>query len=117
MRAWEGRETVVGVRRPKPLIPLRTALDNVNITSKPSLSLIPAVLMLTRIDSARSGVVIASITTDVKFLLVLAFIRVCLLDQLMRMRLLRDEHDVYNQCASGPTAVFWDFRVDFVARG
>ena len=75
MRACEGCETAVGVRRPKPLIPLRTALDNVNSTSKTSLSLIPAVLMLTRIDSARSGVVIASITTDVKFLVVLAFIR------------------------------------------
>ena len=79
MRACEGRETVVGVRRPKPLIPLRTALDNVNSTSKTSLPLIPAVLMLTKIDSARSGVVIASITTDVKFLVVLAFM-VCLLD-------------------------------------
>ena len=74
MRACEDCETVVGVRRPKPLIPLKTALDNVNSTSKTSLSLIPAVLMLTRIDSARSGVVIASITTDVKFLVVLAFI-------------------------------------------
>jgi len=79
MRACEGCETVVGVRRPKPLIPLRTALDNVNSTSKTSLPLIPAVLMLTKIDSARSGVVIASITTDVKFLVVLAFM-VCLLD-------------------------------------
>ena len=79
MRACEDCETGAGVRRPKPLIPLRTALDNVNITSKNSLSLIPAILMLTRIDSARSGVVIASITTDVKFLVVLAFM-VCLLD-------------------------------------
>ena len=75
MRACEDCETAAGVRRPKPLIPLRTALDNVNITSKNSLSRIPAILMLTRIDSARSGVVIASITTDVKFLVVLVFIR------------------------------------------
>jgi hypothetical protein len=75
MRACEGCDTAVGVRRPKPLIPLRTALDNVNSTSKTSLSLIPVILMLTIIDSARSGVVTASITTDVKFLVVLAFIR------------------------------------------
>ena len=72
--------TAVGVRRPKPLIPLRTALDNVNKSSNISLSLIPAVLMLIRIASARNGEKITSITTDVKFLVVLVFIRVCLLD-------------------------------------
>src|SRR5215203_4676992 len=84
MRACEGSSpldctvesgTVVDVRRPKPLIPLRTALDNVNSSSKTSLSLIPAVLMLTRIASARKGERITSITTDVTFLVVLAFIR------------------------------------------
>jgi hypothetical protein len=117
MRAWEGVSPLdrtvesgiaVGVRRPKPLIPLRTALDSVNSSSRTSLSLIPAVLMLTRIASARKGVRITSITTDVTFLVVLAFIRFCLLDQLMRCVLLRDEHHVYNQCASGPTEVFGD---------
>ncbi len=67
--------TVVDVRRPKPLIPLRTALDNVNSSSNTSLSLIPAVLMLTRIASARNGERITSITTDVRFFVVFAFIR------------------------------------------
>jgi hypothetical protein len=117
MRAWEGvlplertveSGTAVDVRRPKPLIPLRTALDSVNSSSRTSLFLIPVVLMLTRIASARKGVRITSITTDVTFLVVLAFIRFCLLDQLMRCVLLRDEHHVYNQCASGPTEVFGD---------
>ncbi len=53
---------------------------------------------------------IASITTDVKFLVVLAFIGLSA-RPVDAMRLLRDEHDVYNRCASGPTAVFWDFVV------
>ena len=72
---------VEDVRRPKPLIPLRTALNNVSSSSKTSLSLIPAVLMLTRIASARNGERMTSITTDARFLVVLAFIRVCQLDQ------------------------------------
>ena len=85
MRPWEGLlpadvigaviGTDVTVRRPKPLIPLNTALDNVNSSSNTSLSRIPAVLMLTRIASARNGERITSITTDVRFLVVLAFIR------------------------------------------
>lgn len=76
----------VAVRRPKPLIPLNTALDNVSNSSNTSLSLIPAVLMLTRIASARNGERITSITTDARFLVVFDFIR-CLSDrQLMRMQ-------------------------------
>ena len=66
--------TALGVRRPKPLIPLRTALNNVSINSRTSLSLIPAVLMLTRIASARNGERMTSITTDARFVVVLAFI-------------------------------------------
>jgi hypothetical protein len=31
--------------------------------------------------------------------------------------LLRDEGQVYNQCASGPTVVLWGFLVQFVACG
>jgi len=56
------------------LIPLRTALDKVSIRSNTSLFLIPAVLMLARIASARNGERIASVTTDAKFFVVLAFI-------------------------------------------
>ncbi len=65
----------VAVRRPKPLIPLNTALDNVNNSSNTSLSWIPAVLMLTRMASARIGERITSITTDARFLVVFDFIR------------------------------------------
>ena len=85
MPPWEGflpacvigavRGTDVTVRRPKPLIPLNTALDNVNNSSNTSLSRIPAVLMLTSIASARNGERITSITTDVRFRVVFAFIR------------------------------------------
>ena len=85
MRPWEEFlpadvvGTVTGtdfaVRRPKPLIPLNTALDNVNNSSNTSLSLIPVVLMLTRIASARIGERITSITTDARFLVVFGFIR------------------------------------------
>lgn len=64
----------VTVRRPKPLIPLNTALDNVNNSSNTSLSLMPAVLMLTRIARAKNGKRITSITTDVRFLVVFDFI-------------------------------------------
>jgi hypothetical protein len=60
--------------------------------------------MLRRIASARTGETTTSITTDVRFLVVLAFIFGCLLDQLMRCSLLRDEHDFYNPCASGPVS-------------
>ena len=105
------------VRRPKPLIPLRTALDNVSSSSKTSLFLIPVVLMLTRIASARNGERTTNITTEVTFLVVLAFISVLLLDQLMRCVLPRDEHHVYNRCANGPMAVFIELLVGFVARG
>ena len=56
------------------MIPLRTALDKVSISSSASLFLIPAVLMLARIASARNGERIASVTTDAKFFVVLAFI-------------------------------------------
>src|SRR5215213_1959123 len=69
------RGTDLAVRRPKPLIPLNTALDNVNSSSNTSLSRIPAVLMLTRNASPRTGERITSITTDVRFLVVLVFIR------------------------------------------
>ena len=81
-----------------------------------SLFLIPAVLMLTRIPSARNGERITSVATDTKFFVVLAFIGfVC--PTVNAMRLPRDEHDVYNRCASGPTVVFVGLRVEFVARG
>jgi len=108
--------TVVGVRRPNPLIPLRTALDNVSTSSSTSLSLIPAVCMLTRVASARNGERTTSITTDVRFLVVLAFIRfVC--STRMRCSVLRDEQVDYNQCASGPSAVFVGLWLEFVACG
>lgn len=75
------RGTALAVRRPKPLIPLNTALDNVNSSSNTALSRIPAVLMLTNIASARNGERMTSITTDVRFLVVLVFIGfVCPLD-------------------------------------
>ena len=35
----------------------------------------------------------------------------------MRGVALRDEHDFYNQCAIGLSAVFWDFVVQIVACG
>ena len=91
MRVPEGRlaftavsGTVADVRRPKPLIPLRTALANVNNSSSSALFLIPAFWILTRIASARTGEKMTSITADVTFLVVFVFIRVCLLDLLMR---------------------------------
>jgi len=65
--------------------------------------------MLTMIASARNGERTTSITADVKFLVVIVFIGFCLLDPVMRGGALRDEHEVYNRCASGPTAVFWGF--------
>ena len=66
-----------------------------------SLFLIPTVLMLTRIASARNGERITSVTVDVRFFVVLAFIRfVCSTVNAMRC-LPRDEHDVYNRRASG----------------
>ena len=91
MRPWEGSSPAhvarteesgidAAVRRPKPLIPLNTALDNVNNSSNTSLSRIPAVLMLTRIANARNGVRMTSITTDARFLVVFDFIRFRLLD-------------------------------------
>ena len=108
--------TVVDARRPNPLIPLRTALDNVSIRSSASLFVIPAVCMLTNIASARSGVRITSITTDVRFVVVLAFISfVC--STRMRCSVLRDEQVDYNQCASGPSAVFVGLWLEFVACG
>lgn len=108
--------TVVDVRRPNPLIPLRTALDNVSISSSTSLFVIPAVCMLTRVASARTGERITSITTDVMFLVVLAFIRfVC--STRMRCSVLRDEQVDYNQCASGLTRVLWGLWQEFVASG
>lgn len=71
-----------------------------------SLFLIPTVLMLTRIASARNGERITSVTIDARFFVVLAFIRfVCSTVNAMRC-LPRDEHDVYNRCASGPTLGF-----------
>ena len=86
MRPWEGSSPAhvarteesgagLAVRRPKPLIPLNTALDNVNNSSNTSLSRMPAVLMLTRMASARNGERITSITTDARFLVVFDFIR------------------------------------------
>jgi hypothetical protein len=42
-----------------------------------------------------------SITADATFVVVLVFIA-CLLDLVMRRIVVRDEHDVYNRCASGP---------------
>ena len=72
--------TAVAVRRTKPLIPLRTALNKVSISSSTSLFRIHAVVILTRIASARNGERLASITADVTFFVVLAFIRFCLLD-------------------------------------
>src|SRR5215510_4094591 len=83
--------TGLAVRRPKPLIPLNTALDNVNNSSNTSLSLIPAVLMLTRIASARNGDRITSITTDARFLVVFDFIRF-VSSSVMRSNV-RDGHD------------------------
>ena len=71
----------VDVRRPKPLIPLRTALDNVSSSSKTSLFQSPAVLMLTRMARPRNGERMTSITTDARVIVLLAFIEVCLLDQ------------------------------------
>lgn len=41
-----------------------------------------------------------SITADATFVVVLVFIA-CLLDLVMRRIVVRDEHDVYNRCASG----------------
>ena|SRR6185503_14633608 len=71
-----------------------------------SLFPIPALLMLTRIPSARIGERIASVTADAKFFVVLTFIGfVCPTVNAMRC-LPRDEHDVYNRCASGPTCGF-----------
>ena len=67
-----------------------------------SLFLIPAVLMLTRIPSARIGERITSVATDAKFFVVLTFIGfVCPTVNAMRC-LPRDEHDIYNRCAIGP---------------
>src|SRR6185295_12541787 len=108
--------TAVDVRRPKPLIPLRTALDNVSSRSSTSLFLIPAVLMLTRIASARNGVRTTSITTDVRFVVTLAFIWVSA-RPVMRCDCFADEHEVYNRCASGPTRLFGALSSWFVARG
>ena len=93
------------VRRPKPLIPLRTALNNVSSSSNTSLSLIPAVLMLTRIASARNGERMTSITTDARFLVVLIFIRIVHSTSDAMQCCFADEHQVYNPCASGPTAI------------
>ena len=75
MARTEERGIDAAVRRPKPLIPLNTALDSVNNSSNTSLSLIPVVLMLTSIASARTGERITSITTDARFLVVFDFIR------------------------------------------
>jgi len=100
--------TALDVRRPKPLIPLRTALDNVSSSSSTSLFLIPAVLMLTSIASARKGVRTASITTDARFVVTLAFI-VLSARPVMRCDCFADEHEGYNQCASGPIVVFGGF--------
>src|SRR6185295_8062478 len=108
--------TAVDVRRPKPLIPLRTALDNVSSSSSTSLFLIPAVWMLTRIASARNGVRTASITTDARFVVVLAFIRLSA-RPVMRCDCFADEHEGYNQCASGPSEAFWGFVSVVVACG
>ena len=106
----------MAVRRPKPLIPLRTAVSNVSVSSNTSLFLIPTVVMLARIASARNGEIIASVTTDAKFFVVLAFIGfVCATVNAMRC-LPRDEDDVYNQCASGPMPVFVGLMVRFCSR-
>ena len=61
--------------------------------------LIPAVWMLTRIARARNGERMMSITADATFVVVLVFIA-CLLDLVMRRFVVRDEHDIYNRCAS-----------------
>ena len=70
-----------------------------------TLLLIPAVWMLARIASARNGERIASVTTDAKFFVVLAFIGfVC--PTVNASCLPRDGDDIYNRCASGPTCGF-----------
>jgi hypothetical protein len=70
-----------------------------------SLLLIPAVWMLARIASARNGERIASVTTDAKFFVVLAFIGfVC--PTVNASCLPRDGDDIYNRCASGPRCGF-----------
>ena len=99
------------------MIPLRTALDNVSSNSSTSLFLIPAVLMLTSIASARNGERTTSITADVRFLVVLAFIRFLSARLVMRCVLPRDEQDIYNRCASGPIVVLRELWVEFVACG
>ena len=69
--------------------------------------------MLARIASARKGERIASVTTDAKFFVVLAFIGfVCSTVNAMRC-LPRDEDDVYNRCANGPRCGFVGLRVEF----
>ena len=57
------------------MIPLRTALNKVRTSSRLTLFWSPADLMLTRIPSAMNGDRIASIATDARFFVVLAFIR------------------------------------------
>ena len=109
--------TKLAVRRPKPLIPLNTALDNVSNSSNTSLSLIPAVLMLTRIASARIGDRITSITADARFLVVFDFIRFVCSPVDCDAMLLRDEHDNYNRCAIGPVLSLWGFCGPVVACG
>ena len=72
--------------------------------------------MLTSVASASNGVRITSITTDVRFFVVLAFISfVC--STRMRCSVLRDEQVDYNQCASGPMRLFVEFGIRFVACG
>ena len=95
----------MAVRRPKPLIPLRTALDKVSSSNSTVLSVIPAVLMLTSIASARKGDRTTSITTDARFVVVLAFILGLSARLVMRCVLPRDEQDIYNRCAIGPLVV------------
>src|SRR5258705_8648387 len=72
---------VLVVRRPKPLIPLSTALDKVSNSSSTSFFIIPAVFTLTRIAIARNGERITSIATDAIFLVVLVFISSGQVDQ------------------------------------
>ena len=128
MRPWEGSSPAhvarteesgagLAVRRPKPLIPLNTALDNVNNNSNTSLSWIPAVLMLTRMASARNGERITSITADARFLVVFDFIRFVCSPVDCDAMLLRDEHDNYNRCAIGPGRSFLGFCGPVVACG
>ena len=70
----EVTRAVFAVRRPKPLMPLKTALDNVNRTSSTSFPTTPAVLTLTMMESARNGERTTSIAADARFMVVFVFI-------------------------------------------